>query len=53
MFSTVRRFIRTGLGFLAAGLPLGGWLLARRELSGVHPHLHLGSALREAAGERF
>jgi len=32
MYSLVRRFIKTAIGFLAAGLALGGWMIARREL---------------------
>lgn len=37
MTSLVRRFLKTGIGFLAIGLALGGWMLARRELAGVYP----------------
>lgn len=44
MFSTVRLYIKTGIGFLAAGLILGIYLLVRRELLGVWPHPHLVSA---------
>ncbi len=44
MHSIVRRFIKTGVGFLAAGLALGIWLLARRELTGEWPHPYLVSA---------
>ena len=44
MFTLVRRFIKTGIGFLFAGLALGAWLLVRRELFGVWPHAHLVSA---------
>ena len=32
MYSLVRRFIKTAIGFLLAGLGLGGWMIARREL---------------------
>jgi len=40
----VRRFIKTGIGFLAAGLALGIYMLARRELQGIWPHPYLVSA---------
>ncbi|HEX6806582.1 MAG TPA: cbb3-type cytochrome c oxidase subunit I [Gemmatimonadaceae bacterium] len=32
MHSLVRRYIKTAIGFLAAGLGLGGWLIVRRDL---------------------
>jgi heme/copper-type cytochrome/quinol oxidase subunit 1 len=35
MHSLVRLYIKTAVGFLVAGLLIGGWLLARRELFGV------------------
>jgi hypothetical protein len=44
MYTLVRRFIKTGIGFLFAGLLLGGWMLVRRELFGVWPHPYLVSA---------
>ena len=44
MYSTVRRFIKTGIGFLALGLTLGVLLLVRRELFGVWPEPYLVSA---------
>ena len=44
MYSTVRRFIKTGIGFLALGLVLGVFMLVRRELYGVWPHPYLVSA---------
>ena len=44
MYTLVRRFIKTGIGFLFAGLALGAWLLVRRELFGIWPHPHLVSA---------
>lgn len=44
MYTLVRRYIKTGIVFLFAGLALGAWLLVRRELFGVWPHPHLVSA---------
>lgn len=44
MYTLVRRFIKTGVLFLMAGLALGAWLLVRRELFGIFPHPHLVSA---------
>lgn len=44
MFTMVRRFIKTGIVFLFAGLGLGSWILVGRELRGVFPHPHLVSA---------
>lgn len=44
MYTLVRRFIKTGIGFLAAGLALGVYMLVRRELFAVWPHPHLVSA---------
>jgi len=44
MHTLVRRFIKTGIGFLAAGLALGLWMLVRREFAGVWPHPCLVSA---------
>jgi hypothetical protein len=44
MYSLVRRYIKTGIGFLFVGLLLGGWMLVQRELRGVWPHPHLVSA---------
>jgi hypothetical protein len=44
MHTLVRRFIKTGIGFLAAGLVLGLWMPVRRELAGVWPHPYLVSA---------
>jgi cbb3-type cytochrome oxidase subunit 1 len=40
----VRRFIKTGIGFLAAGLLLGLYMLVRRELFGSWPGAYLVSA---------
>ena len=53
MYSLVRRFIKTGLGFLAAGVALGMWMLAGRELRGVAPHPYLVSAHAHAVGVGF
>ena len=44
MYTLVRRFIKTGIGFLAVGLVLGFWMLVRRELFGIRPHPSLVSA---------
>lgn len=44
MYTLVRRFIKTGVFFLFAGLILGAWLLVRRELLGIWPHPYLVSA---------
>lgn len=44
MYTLVRRFIKTGIGFLAVGLVLGFWLVVQRELLGRYPHPKLVSA---------
>jgi heme/copper-type cytochrome/quinol oxidase subunit 1 len=44
VYTLVRRFIKTGIGFLFLGLILGAWMLVRRELWGVWPHPYLVSA---------
>jgi heme/copper-type cytochrome/quinol oxidase subunit 1 len=44
MHSLVRRYLKTAIAFLAVGLALGGWMMARRELAGVHPSPYLVSA---------
>jgi len=44
VYTLVRRFIKTGVGFLAVGLVLGFWLVVQRELMGVYPHPKLISA---------
>jgi heme/copper-type cytochrome/quinol oxidase subunit 1 len=44
MYTLVRRFIKTGVGFLAVGLVLGFWLVVQRELLGRFPHPNLVSA---------
>jgi heme/copper-type cytochrome/quinol oxidase subunit 1 len=40
----VRRYLRTAMGFLLAGLGLGVWMLVRRELEGRYPTPRLISA---------
>jgi len=37
MHTTVRRYIKTGVAFLAAGLLLGLYMVVRREVTGVWP----------------
>jgi heme/copper-type cytochrome/quinol oxidase subunit 1 len=44
VFTLVRRFIKTGIAFLFAGLALGAWMLVRRELYGIWPDRYLLSA---------
>ncbi len=44
MYTLVRRYIKTGIGFLFAGLALGSWMLVRRELFGRWPAPYLVSA---------
>jgi heme/copper-type cytochrome/quinol oxidase subunit 1 len=44
VYTLVRRFIKTGIGFLAVGLVLGSWLLYQREILGRWPHPNLVSA---------
>jgi heme/copper-type cytochrome/quinol oxidase subunit 1 len=44
MYTLVRRYIKTGIAFLAAGLALGMWMLVRRELAGIWPNRYLVSA---------
>lgn len=44
MYTLVRRFIKTAIAFLFAGLGMGAWLLVRREIGGLPPHPHLASA---------
>jgi heme/copper-type cytochrome/quinol oxidase subunit 1 len=42
--TNVRRFIKTGIAFLFAGLLIGGWMLVQRELRGAWPGPYLASA---------
>jgi heme/copper-type cytochrome/quinol oxidase subunit 1 len=44
MYTLVRRFIKTAILFLAVGLIIGGWMIARRELYGDFPGPYLVSA---------
>ena len=44
MYTLVRRFIKTGIMFLAAGLLLGIFLIVQRDLMGRWPHPYLVSA---------
>ena len=44
MHTLVRRFIKTAIGFLAAGLAIGGWMVVRRELFGRFPSNYVTSA---------
>lgn len=44
MYTLVRRFVKTAVGFLVVGLALGFGLLARRELYGIWPNPYLVSA---------
>ena len=53
VFTLVRRFIKTGIAFLFAGLAMGLWMLARRELLGVPPHPRLVAAHAHAVGAGF
>ena len=44
MHSLVRRYLKTGIGFLALGLVLGLWMMAERELLERFPSRYLVSA---------
>ena len=44
MHSLVRRYIKTAIAFLAAGLAIGGWMIVRRELIGAYPAPYIISA---------
>jgi cbb3-type cytochrome oxidase subunit 1 len=44
MYSLVRRYLKTAIGFLAVGLLLGGWMMVRRELMGAYPSTYMVSA---------
>lgn len=53
MYGLVRRFIKTGIAFLAAGVLLGMYLLVRRELYGEAAHPLLVSAHAHAVQAGF
>lgn len=44
MHSLVRRYLKTGILFLAVGLILGGWMIVTRELYNASPSPYLVSA---------
>ncbi|HJR52612.1 MAG TPA: hypothetical protein VJ982_02745, partial [Gemmatimonadota bacterium] len=44
MHTNVRRFIKTGIVFLFAGLLIGAWMLVEREIGGAWPGPYLVSA---------
>lgn len=44
MHTNVRRFVKTGIGFLMVGLVLGAVMIVRREVWGVWPETYLVSA---------
>ena len=44
MYSLVRRYLKTAVAFLAIGLAIGGWMIARRELARAAPDPYLVSA---------
>jgi cbb3-type cytochrome oxidase subunit 1 len=49
----VRRFIKTGIAFLVAGLLLGAYMLVKRELYGAFADPHLSSAHVHAVAVGF
>jgi heme/copper-type cytochrome/quinol oxidase subunit 1 len=53
MYTLVRRFIKTGIAFLFAGLAVGTFVLVRREIFGIWPHPHLVSAHTHAVQVGF
>lgn len=53
MYTLVRRFIKTGIAFLFAGLAIGAWMLVRRELYDEWAHPHLNSAHAHAIQSGF
>ena len=53
MYTLVRRFIKTAIAFLAAGVALGVWMLVGRELLGRAPHPYLASAHAHAVQVGF
>jgi heme/copper-type cytochrome/quinol oxidase subunit 1 len=53
MHSLVRRYIKTAIAFLLAGLGLGGWMLVRREFWDRFPTPHETSAHTHAIAVGF
>ncbi len=43
MYSLVRRFIKTGIGFLFLGLTIGAWMQVQRDVFNVWPNPHMKS----------
>ncbi len=44
MYTLVRRFIKTGIGFLFLGLVTGLWVMVRRDIFGIFPNPYVVSA---------
>jgi heme/copper-type cytochrome/quinol oxidase subunit 1 len=44
VYTLVRRYLKTAIAFLAVGLTIGGYLIARREFRGAAPDEYLVSA---------
>jgi heme/copper-type cytochrome/quinol oxidase subunit 1 len=44
MHTLVRRYLKTAILFLGAGLVIGAWMMVRRELAGSHPTPYAVSA---------
>ena len=44
MYTLVRRYIKTAIAFLALGLGIGGWMIARREVYDLYPSTYVISA---------
>lgn len=44
MYSLVRRYLKTAIGFLVVGLVIGIWMMVQRELLGRFPSSYLSSA---------
>jgi heme/copper-type cytochrome/quinol oxidase subunit 1 len=44
LHSLVRRYLKTAILFLAAGLAIGGWMIVERELGGRYPSRYATSA---------
>lgn len=53
MYTLVRRFIKTGILFLFAGLAVGVWLMIQREILGIGAHPYLASAHAHAVQAGF